>query len=143
MRPGEVILLDREEGRLGAAAASAAEAGLEILYARAHEGDDAEPFHVARQLFAPALDRLSPEERQELFSGPARLAAPVFAGESPPDLEAVHGLYWLTTHLADRGPIALIVDGAHHADEPSLRVCRYLAERIDELPVALVVARRP
>ena len=37
----------------------------------------------------------------------------------------------------------LALDDAHWADLPSLRFLHYLLQRLDELPVALVVAARP
>ena len=143
VQPGDVVVLERDGVQLGTAAATAAQAGLNVLFARAREGDRSEPFRIARQLFGPALEGLEPAERSAVFCGNARLAAFVFSEERPPELEAIHGLYWLATNLAERAPLAIIVEGAQWADEPSLRVCRYLAQRIDELPVALVVARRP
>jgi hypothetical protein len=143
VQPGDVVVLEQGDGQLGAAAATATEAGLQVLFARAREADRDRPFAVARRLFAPALEGLGPAERSAAFAGNARLAAFVFSEERPPELEAIHGLYWLATNLAARSPLAIIVEGAQWADEPSLRVCRYLEQRIDELPVALVVARQP
>ena len=55
----------------------------------------------------------------------------------------MHGLYWLTANLAERGPLLLAVDDAQWADEPSLRFAVYLARRVRELPVALLLATRP
>jgi DNA-binding CsgD family transcriptional regulator len=54
----------------------------------------------------------------------------------------LHGLHWLTANLADEGPLLVLVDDAQRLDDPSLRFLRYLTVRIDELPVALLVARR-
>ena len=55
----------------------------------------------------------------------------------------LHGLYWLTANVAARHPVALIVDDAHWADVASLRFLAFLAPRIEELPVALILAARP
>jgi DNA-binding CsgD family transcriptional regulator len=55
---------------------------------------------------------------------------------------ALHGLYWLTVNLAERGPLLLAVDDAHWADPPSLRWLCYLAVRVEELPVLLAVTVR-
>ncbi|HET9772646.1 MAG TPA: hypothetical protein VFS16_17255, partial [Acidimicrobiia bacterium] len=55
----------------------------------------------------------------------------------------VHGLYWLLANLADSCPHLLTVDDVHWADVQSLRFLHYLAERLDGLPVAVVVALRP
>ena len=55
----------------------------------------------------------------------------------------MHGLYWACANLASRGPLLLLVDDLHWADEASLRFLAYLARRVDELPVALVTTARP
>ena len=54
----------------------------------------------------------------------------------------LHGLYWLFANLAQREPLLLAIDDAHWADVASLRFLRYLAPRIAELPLGLVVAMR-
>ena len=55
----------------------------------------------------------------------------------------LHGLYWLCANLAARRPLVLAVDDAHWADASSLRFLVFLVTRLDELPLALVVATRP
>ena len=50
-----------------------------------------------------------------------------------------HSVLWLCAEL---GPLALFVDDAQWADQPSLDVLAYLARRIDDLPLLLVVASR-
>ena len=80
------------------------------------------------------------EARPELLDGAAGLAASVFErGDSERvDRDRVgavlHGLYWLVVALADRGPIALLVDDAHWLDPASARFLAYLAQRIESLP---------
>jgi hypothetical protein len=130
---------------------SAEEVGLVVLHARAGEGAPSAgraptPFATAVDLLRPGVERLRVNERPEVFAGAASLAEPLFAHGAPSATAAgnefalVHGLYWLTARLADRHPLALLVEEARRADEPSLRLCAYLAQRIDELPVALVLA---
>ena len=53
-----------------------------------------------------------------------------------------HGLHWLCARLAERRPLALLVDDAHWADEQSLRFLDYLEARIEEIPACVVVAVR-
>ena len=55
----------------------------------------------------------------------------------------LRGLHRLTANLARAGPLALLVDDAHWADAASLRFLAYLAGRIGQEPVLLVVAARP
>ena len=53
-----------------------------------------------------------------------------------------HSVLWLCSALADERPLALVVDDAQWADRPSLEVLAYLARRIDDLPLLIVVAAR-
>src|SRR6185295_19084434 len=136
---------------LQATRAAATERGLTVLSARAAELEEAFSFGVALQLFAGAVARADAAERGRLLAGAAAHSAPLFgsapAAEGIPDEEQsfalFHGLHWLTANLAERAPLVLAVDDAHWADLPSLRFLHYLLQRLDELPVALVIAARP
>ncbi|WNM35291.1 hypothetical protein RKE30_35460 [Streptomyces sp. Li-HN-5-11] len=57
-------------------------------------------------------------------------------------LGLLHGLYWLMVHVADDGPVALVVDDAHWADGPSVLWLEYLTRRLRGLPLPLVLAAR-
>ena len=151
---GEVIVLEGPAGigkteLVRAIRGLAVEAGMEALSAR---GDDLEreyAYGVVRQLFEAPLSRTEPAVRAMLFEGAAELAAgilgPATATPSPAEgsFAALHGLYWLTSNLAERAPLLLAVDDAHWADVPSLRFLHYLARRVAELPVVVLLARRP
>lgn len=107
-------------------------------------------FGVVLQLFGPWLARIGEAERERCFAGAAGLAAPLFEPASwqdgrPPSAEhgLFHGLHWLAANIAEQEPLVLCVDDAHWADEASLRFLRYLAPRLADLPVALVLAYRP
>jgi len=106
-------------------------------------------FAIVRQLFEPQLRAVSSAVRAELFADAAGLAAPVFggggaAGEAAPAMgSVVHGLYWLCSNLAERGPLVVTVDDVHWADEASLRFLSHLARRVADLPVLLMLAGRP
>ena len=63
-------------------------------------------------------------------------------GEASDEFAVIHGLYWLTLNLAEQRPMAILVDDVPWADDFSLRFLAYLAERLDDVPVALVVAIR-
>jgi DNA-binding CsgD family transcriptional regulator len=136
---------------LGAARRLAGEAGLRPLAARAVELEWAFPFGVVRQLLEPALARLEAAERERAFSGAARLARPLFESADPrggptaggaDGFAVLHGLYWLVANLADREPLALLVDDYQWADAPSMRFVEYLAHRVAGQPLGLVVAAR-
>jgi AAA ATPase domain len=107
-------------------------------------------FGVARRLLEPAMEELDALERRDVLEGAAGLASPLIASRppdapppAPQDVSLIHGLYWLAANLADRQPLVLALDDAHWADLPSLRLCLYLAQSIDELPIALVITTRP
>jgi DNA-binding CsgD family transcriptional regulator len=128
-------------------------AGLRVVQARGDELEQGFSFGVALQLFEPVLAAARPDARDELMVGSAGLAAPVFERPGAPggggglderrSFSVVHGLYWLAANLADREPLLIAVDDAHWADDLSLRYLRYLLQRLDELPIALVAAARP
>ena len=128
----------------------AAAAGLDVLGARGGEFEQQFPFGVVRQLFEPAVG--VPERREELLSGAAGLAAPLFdqsrladaLGQSTDtSFATLHGLYWLTANLAARTPVLLAVDDAHWSDQPSLRWLTYLARRLEGVAVLLLLGLRP
>ena len=118
--------------------------GATVLSGRAGELEQGFPWGVARQLLTgPTRDRLV------ALDGAAALAAPLF-GAGPPDhavddraLSAlVHGLYWLTADLCERGPVVLVIDDLQWADEPSQRFLAHLLGRAHELPLLLLAAVR-
>ena len=123
-----------------------------VLWASGQELEREFAFGVARQLFERAVKDMAPDDRDRLLGGAAALAGVVLgedrsrggaAGFPDSPFPVVHGLYWLTAGLAERGRLVLFVDDAHWADAVSLRFLDYLAARLEELPVGLVVAARP
>jgi DNA-binding CsgD family transcriptional regulator len=106
-------------------------------------------FGLVRQLFGPVLTSRDPEQRAQLLSGSAGLAAGVFGMEQGAGLHGaadegvLYGLYWLVVALAEERPIAIAIDDAHWADPPSLRFARYLGRRLEGLGVLLALAARP
>jgi len=141
---------------LTAARARARESGMRVLAARGAELEREFPFGVALQLFSPQL-RVSSERTRRLLGGPAAYATPLFdaagaqetigGGERRAALSA--GLCWLAVNLvwdsaieARPLPMLLAVDDAQSADQASLGFLSQLADRVHELPIALVVAVR-
>jgi tetratricopeptide (TPR) repeat protein len=128
---------------LDACADSAAELGMSVIRARCSELTREHPFGVARSLFEGALIRTEATAHTELLRGPARLAEPLFGETHAPDeFGVVYGLYWLTVNLAERRPLAILIDDVHWADDFTLRSLAYIAERVDDVGVAIVVAIR-
>ncbi len=136
----------------------ATELGMTVLRARGSEHEQALVLGGARQIFEGRLHRAGEAERARLLSGSAALARELFAAPAAADrlsgesraLSIIHGLFWLTANLTepDGGesparPVALLIDDAHLLDALSLRFVLYLSARLEELPVALLVALRP
>jgi DNA-binding CsgD family transcriptional regulator len=135
---------------LARARADAAGGGMEVLEARGASLEREFAFGVARQLFEAVVVSGDESERRRLFGGAAGLSERLF-GDAGPELVAqggdaafgaLHGLYWLTVNLADRGPVLLAVDDVHWADIPSLRFLSYISRRLEGLPILLVAAGR-
>jgi energy-coupling factor transporter ATP-binding protein EcfA2 len=116
-------------------------------------GDEAErslPWGVIRQLVERSVLRYSGEVRRAILAGPAgaALSAIDHAGANGEHDEAVlmrtlHALWWVAADLAADRPLLITVDDAQWADLPSLRYLGYLARRLGDLQIALVVATRP
>jgi DNA-binding CsgD family transcriptional regulator len=125
----------------------AREEGVVSLQARAGRLEQDFPFGCVRQLLEPVLRPGAPG-REELLAGDARLAEPAFGVPGTADAAAdagfgtLHGLYWLTVNLAERGPLLLTVDDAHWADAASLRFIAYLARRLEGVPALVVLTVR-
>jgi DNA-binding CsgD family transcriptional regulator/tetratricopeptide (TPR) repeat protein len=141
---------------LAAARDAAKSKGLRVLRARGAELEREFAFGVVRQLVEPALAGASEAERASLLDGAPGVAARLLAlpglaepapGAPPlapdPSFAALHGLYWLCANLAAERPLALVVDDAQWADGASLRFLAFLLPRLEELPVAVLMAARP
>ena len=152
---GSVLIVEGPPGigktvLLEAIRAAAADMGMERLSAYADELEREFAYGVVRLLVESALHRAGPTRREALLEGAARFAASVVAADERPVLpvasdatpSVLHGLYWLISNLAEHTPYVLTVDDAHWADAASLRFLHYLARRLGELPVLLVVAVR-
>ncbi len=153
---GRLVLVEGHAGigksrLLDATVARAREHQVTVLRARASELESDFAFGVARQLFEPLLAGADDERRDRLLEGSAGLAAPLLgrpapgSGDDEPEGRAypvVHGLFWLLSNLARAEPVLVVVDDAHWADRPSLRLLLYVLQRLDEMAVTVVVARR-
>ena len=129
----------------------AADAASLALAARGTPFELDNPFGIVRQLFETTVAAAGDEERRHLLSGGAALAAPIIDQAVPDDLPrspgaataaSLHGLYWLCSNLAERRPLLLTIDDAQWGDPASLRYLAYLAPRLADLPVAVVVSLR-
>ena len=125
---------------------------MRILGARAGEFESGFAFGVVRQLFEPLLATAPREVREDLLSGAAALAEPLFDATSVAEPEesdqaasfaVLHGLYWLAANVAFQQPTVFVIDDLHWADSPSLRWLGFLARRLEGLPLLVVAAMRP
>lgn len=151
---GTVVVLDGAAGSgksalVARARVLARAAGLQVLSACGGELERDYPFGIMRQLYEPVLASAPARRRAQLLTGAAAPAAWVLGlaeGESgvhAAGFAAMRATYWLTAGLASEGAALIAVDDAHWADASSLRALDYLARRIGELPVTLIVAFRP
>ncbi len=134
---------------LATAAQLAQRRGLAIRRGRGSEFEEELSFGVIRQLFESRVRSIESRAHEGLLAGAAATTARLFASvpleqSSGPDggFATLHGLYWLAANDAAERPLLLAVDDIHWADAPSLRALNYLAGRITDLPIALVVALR-
>jgi DNA-binding NarL/FixJ family response regulator len=146
---GGVLAVEGEAGigktsLLDAAAALGAERGMTVLFARGGEHERDFPYGIVRQLFEAPLAAAGGDS---LLAGAAALAVPVFdaaataeVGGDPFGIQ--HGLYWLAADLAERAPLAIVVDDVQWADLASLRALAYIGHRLAGLPLLLAVGIR-
>ncbi len=151
---GRLILIEGPAGigktsLVAAARRLASEVGMNVRAARGAELEQSFAFGVVRQLFDSLLAGAGDAQRGQWLTGAAELAAPLFdprAAMEEPDGDSIyprlHGLYWLCSNLARERPLALLIDDAQWADDPSLAFLGFLARRLEELPILLVAAIR-
>jgi len=128
---------------LDAACAAAAASGMAVLRASGHELEGEASFGVAVELFEPSL--AAAEGHGRIERGQPLPAAPLFDPAAAPaadSLALLRGLYWLAVELAGDAGLALVVDDAQWCDRPSLVFLAYLAARLEEVPIAVLVATR-
>jgi DNA-binding CsgD family transcriptional regulator len=152
---GRLLLVEGHAGigksaLLDAAVAGGRSGGMTVMRARASELESDFAFGIALQLFEPLLAGADDETHDRLLAGSAALAGPLlerptsWGGDEAKDRSypVMHGLFWMLTNLAEANPVLIAIDDAHWADRPSLRLVLYLLQRLDEMPVSIIVARR-
>jgi DNA-binding CsgD family transcriptional regulator len=151
---GRLVVLEGAAGSGKSALAAAAvergrESGLRTLRSRGGELEREFAFGAIRQLFEPVVAAAAPTERKRLLGGAAEAAEWVLtpdpddgADRSAAGFAALRGIYWLASNLAEAAPLLLVVDDAHWLDASSLRALSFLARRIADLPITLIVALR-
>ncbi|GAB4012040.1 helix-turn-helix transcriptional regulator [Nocardioides ultimimeridianus] len=130
---GKSSVLDVARNRL-------ARQGLRVLAARASELEQPLPYAVIRSLLDSAL--ADPAQRAAVLTDAAAPVATLLDGGTPTG-GLQHATYWTLANLAREAPLALLVDDAHWSDDASLEALAYVARRLADLPVLIVVAARP
>jgi DNA-binding CsgD family transcriptional regulator len=130
------------------AIASATGAGVRVRTAAPGPQERHFAYGAMRALLEAPLHDADEEERSRLLDGAAAQAGDLLLRGTVPGPDATtsiaHSMLWLCTALTDRAaPLLLVVDDAHWADRPSLEVLSYLARRVSDVPVLIVLAFRP
>ncbi|CAL9643734.1 hypothetical protein SUDANB176_06415 [Streptomyces sp. enrichment culture] len=152
--PGSLLVLRGEAGLgktalLAEARRIAEQRGCTVWSARGGETLRSVPFNVVRQLLQPALVSMLPEEAREYLGDWYDIAGPALGIAEPgvrhADPQGVcEGLIAAVRRLARRDwPLVLLIDDAHWADQETLHWLAGFAERLADLSVLVVVARRP
>jgi DNA-binding NarL/FixJ family response regulator len=147
---GQILTIEGEAGAgktslLNAAGRLSAASEMRVMRARGGEYERDFPYGVVRQLFEPIL--FEKTQREELLTGSAALAAPVFdlqaaRREDTDPLAIQHGLYWLMADLAAASATVLLIDDAQWADLTSLRAFVYAGRRLEGLPMLIAFTVR-
>ncbi|MFF7333107.1 AAA family ATPase [Streptomyces sp. NPDC008150] len=123
--------------------------GCKVWTARGAETLRSVPFHVVRQLLQPALVSLTEDEARQYLDDWYDIAGPALGiaepGGSHADPQAVcDGMVEAVRRLATaEWPLVLLIDDAHWADQETLHWLADFAERLEDLAVLVIVARRP
>ncbi len=148
---GNVVLIEAVAGfgktaLLDVAEQIARECGLCVLRTRGTQLAQEIPMELLRGVFGQRLASLSVKQRAAVMRGPAGdLASALGLAEPRPitDRALHHATYWLVAALAAHAPIALLVDDLQWSDRTSLAALVALGNRVEDLPVALVLTHRP
>ncbi|MEV4314358.1 AAA family ATPase [Actinocrispum sp. NPDC049592] len=131
---GKTVLLDE-------AVRQAREQGIRVLTARGSEAERELPFAGLHQLLRPVLDQVDalPErQRTALVTAFGTQTEP-----APLDKMLISlAVLTLLSHVADAGPLLLVVDDMHLLDPGSADVVAFLARRLDGEPIGLLAASR-
>ena len=148
---GGVVVIEASAGLgksalLDYAATRVADAGGRVRHAAPGPAERQFPFGVVRALLEPLLREASGDERARLLRGAAAPAGELLTDGLAPDpgatIALAHSVLWLCSALAERRPLALVVDDAQWSDRASLEVLSYLGRRAADLPLLILVAAR-
>src|SRR5579859_1721461 len=123
---------------------------LRVLRAAGTELEQNLAFGVAAQVARASLADLKPRDRKAILEGtPGLLQALLGSGllesesELAPSLAVTHALFSLVADALEAAPGLLAIDDLHWTDPASLEFVLYLLQRLDELPLSVVMTMRP
>jgi DNA-binding CsgD family transcriptional regulator len=123
--------------------------GLRILRATGAELEQNLAFGVAAQIARATVSALPEEHRGALLRSAPRLFQALVGGELPEpaaeattDLAVSHALFTLLADSLETDSGLLAIDDLHWSDPASLEFVLYLLQRLDELPLSIVMTRR-
>ncbi|HXD65085.1 MAG TPA: AAA family ATPase [Solirubrobacteraceae bacterium] len=122
---------------LTAVAGIAGDTGMRVLRARGDPLEQEFPWGVVTHLLAqnPGAGVAAGSETERTLDPAPSDGASLMA--------ALHRLYWRAVEMTQDAPVMLVIDDAHWSDALSMRWLAYMANRVDQEPILLVVASRP
>ena len=124
--------------------------GMRVLRAAGTELEQNLAFGVAGQLVRALVADLPRQARRAFLNeAPERVRSLAGAGEDLPepgdtgDLTLSHGLFTVMAGAAETCATLLAIDDLHCCDAASLEFVLYVLHRLDELPAAVIMTRRP
>ncbi len=123
---------------------------LRVLRAAGAELEQNLAFGVTAQLVRSLLSDLPASQRRSLMAevpqrvlslGEARATSD--RSDEDDQLAVSHGVFSVLASAVERGPALLAIDDLHWADSASLELVLYLLHRLDELPLVVLMTRRP
>ncbi len=148
---GATVLLEADAGLgktalLDHAAARASSALMQVRRAAPSRLEQSLSFGVVRALLEEPASALGQHRRPHVLDERLLAATELMAGGAAPARQETagiaHSIYWLCARLAADHPMVLLVDDAQWSDRPSLEALSYLARRIEDLPVLLIIGAR-
>ncbi len=121
---------------------------LRVIRAAGAELEQNLAFGLASQILRSLLSGVSPGQRRALTaSAPKRVLALEAGGEDQPGegdhLAVSHGVFNVLASALESSPALIAIDDLQWSDTASVELLLYILHRLDELPLAVVMTRRP